>query len=113
MGDRIVVYAEWADAVRIDVSRGGGNGHDEGGDGDREDDGEALLMELLDDRGRPRILAAFDPVRPCANANLYGPDPRQVIAAFGAARLRRIVAGVALGCVEPTVVQHRLLALAA
>lgn len=107
LGDQVAVYAEWADAVRIDMSRG--NEDDEDGD-----DEEALLAALLDQAPGPHILAlAFDPARSCTDAILYGADPRPAVAAFGPARLRRIVANVALGCAVPTMVQHRLMALAA
>lgn len=113
LGGRVALYAEWADAVRIDLSR---RHADAGGAGDNEEeeDEEPLLAALLDATPGPRILAlAFDPARPCADAILYDADPRGAVTAFGAAALRRIVADVALGCAEPTVVQHRLLALAA
>ena len=103
--DRVVAYAEWADAVRIDMS----GGADDGADGE-----VAFLMDMLDGIRRPRTLAlASDPVQPCADAILYGPDPRPAVAAFGIDRLRSVVAGVALGRAVPTVVQHRLMALAA
>ena len=79
------LYAEWPAAVRIDL--GGPKG---------------------------RVLSlTFDSAKPLARALREGDDPTEAVARFGPKALRRIVARVAMAQAEPTLVQHRLLALAA
>lgn len=101
LGRRIAVYSEWPTAVRIDLSVTAGNEN-----GRRASFGEPC--------GIDRTLAlSFDPARSCAEAVLGDDDPRDAIRRFGRKRLRRIVGTVAMGDVLPSLVQHRLLAMAA
>lgn len=95
---RIALYAEWPTAVRIDLS-------------DKAGDRWAFLGSQ---EGPDRTLAlSFDPALSCAEMILGAADPRKVVKRFGRKQLRRIVQNIALDQAEPSLVQHRLLALAA
>ena len=96
IGKRVVLYAEWQHAVRIDMSP------------PLEEDSHFFYAD------RNKVLTlVFDPAKPCADEILAGPDPREAVCRFGAKWLRKIVSSVALGQAAPTLVQHRLLVLAA
>lgn len=95
LGREVAVYAEWPTAVRIDLSGG------------------VELSEDWDGRSRRMLTLAFDPACPLVAAVLHGPDPRDAVEAFGRKALRRIVQSVAMEQAVPSLVQHRLLALAA
>ena len=93
-GKRIAIYAEWPTAVRIDLSD------------------SSSRMTIFS--GLTETLAlSFDPERRCGESALEQGDPRQSIVRFGRKRLRRIVRAIALDQTAPTLVQHRLLTLAA
>lgn len=93
-GKRIAIYAEWRTAVRIDLS----------------DSSNRMAMF----GGSMETLAlSFDPDRRCGESVLEQDDPRQSIVRFGRKRVRRIVRAIALDQTAPTLVQHRLLTLAA
>ena len=93
-GKRIAIYAEWPTAVRIDLSDSSGR------------------MGMF--RGSTETLAlSFDPDRRCGESALEQGDPRHSIVRFGRKRVRRIVRAIALDQMAPTLVQHRLLTLAA
>lgn len=94
LGKRIAIYAEWPTAVRIDLSDSSSRMATFGGST------EALAL-------------SFDPDRRCGESALEQGDPRQSIACFGRKRVRRIVRAIALDQTAPTLVQHRLLTLAA
>lgn len=93
-GKRIAIYAEWPTAVRIDLS----------------DSGSRMAMF---GGSTETLVLSFDPGRRCGESAFEQGDPRQSIARFGRKRLRRIVRAIALDQTAPTLVQHRLLALAA
>ena len=95
IGKQIAIYAEWPTAVRIDMS--------------------ATRV-----RGRRRfggttetLMLSFDPDQACGASALGENDPRQAISVFGRKEVRKIVRAIALTQVAPSLVQHRLLALAA
>ena len=95
---RIALYAEWPTAVRIDLSGKAGG----------------LRALLGSEDGPERTLAlSFDPEKSCAEMILGTGDPRKEVKRFGRKQLRGIVQEVALGQTAPSLVQHRLLALAA
>ena len=96
IGKRVAVYAEWKNAVRIDVSNKAKH--------------NAFASRFGDEN---TLVLAFDSERPCADEIINGSDPRKAIKRFGTKKLRKIMREVALGHVDPTLVQHRLLALAA
>lgn len=101
LGKRVAVYSEWPTAVRIDLSVKAGG---------------ADVMRALygDGAGIEHTLAlSFDPALSCAEAIMGDDNPREAIRRFGRKNLRRIVGTVAMGDVNPSLVQHRLLALAA
>lgn len=88
--DAVAVYAEWDRAVLIAVNSSG--------------------------RLRPRcdrLALSFDADRPVAAAVIDGDTCAREVRQFGPKMLRRIVGAIALDQREPTLVQHRLLALAA
>ena len=93
-GKRIAIYAEWPTAVRIDLSASSGR-------------------ETLFGGSTETLALSFDPDRRCGESALEQGDPRQLIVRFGRKRVRRIVRAIALDQTAPTLVQHRLLALAA
>lgn len=102
---RVAIYAEWPTAVRIDLSE------TTRGPGDRR---AVMRLEMGQTGGTDRTLTlAFDPERPCAETILGGDDLRQAVRRFGRKHLRRIVRSIALDQAAPSLVQHRLLALAA
>lgn len=96
VGKQIAIYAEWPTAVRIDMS---------------------ATRRV---RGRRRfggaaetLMLSFDPDQACGASALGENDPRLVISVFGRKEVRKIVRTIALTQVAPSLVQHRLLALAA
>lgn len=95
VGKQIAIYAEWPTAVRIDLS--------------------ATRMV----RGRQRfigtaetLMLSFDQDKPCGASAFGENDPRLAIGVFGRKKVRKIVRAIALTQVAPSLVQHRLLALA-
>jgi hypothetical protein len=101
LGPRIVVldkciaeYAEWPNAVRIDIVGA-------------EYPGWPMSNRYM------ILSVSFDSALSCAREILTGRNHQEAMREFGAKRLRKIVQNVALDEVTPTVVQHRLLALAA
>ncbi|WP_156362858.1 hypothetical protein [Rubellimicrobium mesophilum] len=91
---RIMAYAEWPTAFRIDLGPEPGqrtSGH-----------GPASTLAL-----------SFDPSRSVATAILEGQDLCRAVESFGREAIRKVVQTVALDQATPTLVQHRLLALAA
>jgi hypothetical protein len=96
LDDCVAEYAEWSNAVRIDI------------------EGEEVQVEEWPFPDTPTTVSlAFDPSSSCAREILDGRDPRGAISAFGSERLRKIVKAIAMNETTPTLVQHRLLALAA
>lgn len=95
---RIALYAEWPSAVRIDLSGGVG--------------GRRALFES-EEGPEHTLTLAFDPRKSCAEEILGASDPRKAVERFGRKRLRRIVQSIAMDQTVPSLVQHRLLALAA
>jgi len=94
IGRRIAVYAEWPNAVRIDLSNKGGR--------------------HVGPRGSAETLAlSFDPARSCGESLLEHDLFRPAIARFGEKHVRRIVRAISLDQTIPTLVQHRLLTLVA
>ena len=101
LGTRIAVYAEWPTAVRIDLSSPAGGRND-------------WRRALRADEGPEQTLAlSFDPCQTCGEALLDAKDPRSAVKPFGRKKIRRIMPQPTLETREPTLVQHRLLALAA
>ncbi len=95
---RIALYAEWPTAVRIELSSKAGG-----------------LRALLGSEDGPErtLTLSFDPEKSCAEMILGAADPRKAVKRFGRKQLRRILQNVALDQTVPSLVQHRLLALAA
>lgn len=94
LGREVALYAEWPAAVRIDLS-------------DKDEPfpfGNGSRIK--------RLVLSFDSARPLAMTILDGTDPRDAVEAFGRKALRQIVRSVALEQTTPSLVQHRLLALA-
>ena len=102
LDDRIVEYAEWPNAVRIDWSSAC-----------RTSNLEEEATELRFITPHSSLSLAFDPASSCAREILDGRDPRGAITVFGEAALRKIMKTIAMDEVRPTLVQHRLLALTA
>lgn len=94
LGKRVAVYSEWTAAVRIDVST----------DGQGWRDARGVANDTL--------VLSFDPARACGEETLGARDPREAVDHFGRKRLRRIVGQIAMAQAAPSLVQHRLLALA-
>ncbi len=94
VGKQIAIYAEWPTAVRIELSAPSARGLRRVG------------------RRAETLTLSFDPDQPCGTAAFGESDPRREISAFGRKEVRKIVRAVALTQVAPTLVQHRLLALA-
>lgn len=95
---RIALYAEWPSAVRIDLSGKTGGSR----------------AFLASEDGPDRILTlSFDPEKSCAEEILGATDPREAVNRFGRKRLRQIVQNISLGQTVPSLVQQRLLTLAA
>lgn len=90
LGRRVAFYSEWHEAVRIDLCEGMGRS-----------------------RRLQTLTLAFDPRLTCAEEILCGRDRRVAIERFGRKKVRKIVQEVALSQAAPSLVQHRLLALAA
>jgi hypothetical protein len=98
LDDCVAEYAEWTNAVRIDFGS------------------ELVDREITDfamDNLRVILSLTFDPATSCAAEILDSRDPRDAICTFGKKRLRKIMKIIALNEITPTLVQHRLLALAA
>lgn len=96
LGNCIAEYAEWPNAVRIDIGS------------------EVMMVAEFALINKRKILAlAFDPTSSCAREILNDRDHRVAICEFGKRRLRKIVKSIALDAITPTLVQHRLLALTA
>ena len=97
--DRVAVYAEWPGAVRIDL------GFDTRG---------WPLLNIGQTSDPSRTLAlGFDITVPCG-AEVLGEDGLgSAVRRFGRKWVRRVVGAVALEETAPSLVQHRLLALAA
>jgi hypothetical protein len=102
LDDRIVEYAEWPNAVRIDWA-------------------SACRTDILEEEAtglrfinpHSSLSLAFDPAESLAREILDGRDPRPAISAFGAGALRKIMKTIAMDEIRPTLVQHRLMALSA
>lgn len=91
----VSLYAEWHEGVRIEGYQ----------------DGDRAWMDFF--LGENLFELSFDLSRPLGVELATSPEPAKAAKKFGKKRLRRIVARVALNQLQPTIVQHRLLALAA
>jgi hypothetical protein len=88
------IYAEWPTAVRIDM---------------RKEDTSSLSIFH-----RNKVLElSFSPQRSCLDMVFEGDDHLYEVKKFGRKKIRKILGHVAMSQTEPTLVQHRLLALAA
>jgi|TARA_R100001369_G_scaffold91609_1_gene133406 hypothetical protein len=91
---RFAIYAEWPTAVRIDM---------------RKEDASGLAFLY-----QTKVLElSFDSQRSCVDMVFEGQNHLHEVKAFGRKELRKIVRHVAMCQTNPTLVQHRLLALAA
>ncbi len=87
---RVAIYAEWATTVRIDMCR---------------EDAPFYRNEVIE--------LSFDPQRSCVDMVIDGQSQLHEIKTFGRKKLRKIIQHIAMCQTKPTLVQHRLLALAA
>lgn len=100
--DRVAVYAEWQGAVRIDL----------GCEADGRRGWPLFTIGPASDPDRTLALG-FDAAVPCGAGALGEDGPGRAVRRFGRKWVRRVVGAVALEETAPSLVQHRLLALAA
>jgi hypothetical protein len=94
LDDCIAEYAEWSNSVRIDIV-------------DQDYHGWPISI------GYNVLSLVFDPAVSCAREILDGRNLPDTVKSFGGERLRQIVQTIAMDEATPSLVQHRLLALAA
>ena len=93
VGKRLAVYTEWPTGVRIDMTP----------------NPKRFSLEEHPDT----LVLTFDPARSCAEEELQDGEARRAVTRFGRRALRRVAGSIARDQVVPTLVQHRLMALAA